>query len=129
MKRPLIVLIALAAVAAVVAGVLLVVRDGEGASDDSPAAQAIQPTGEQAPDGLQRFYDQKLTWKGCGGDSECATITVPIDYDEPDGATTTLKAARYLEQLAWLHMSLNRLHGWDWGTAWKLLGIPEDADT
>ncbi|WP_370188613.1 alpha/beta hydrolase [Aeromicrobium sp.] len=96
MKRPLIVLIALAAVAAVVAGVLLVVRDGDGASDDSPAAQAIQPTGEQAPDGLQRFYDQKLTWKGCGGDSECATITVPIDYDEPDGATTTLKAARYL---------------------------------
>lgn len=89
MKKPLLVLVALLAVVAVVAGVLLVTRDG----DDRPAASA--PTGEQAPDGLQRFYDQDLTWKDCGGQSECATVTVPVDYDEPDGETTTLRAARY----------------------------------
>ena len=40
-----------------------------------------------------------------------------------------MTAARSLEQLAWLNMSLNRLHGWDWRTGWRLVGIPaEDAD-
>lgn len=35
-----------------------------------------------------------------------------------------LSASRSLEQLAWLNMSLNRLHGWGWVTGWKLVGIP-----
>lgn len=92
MKKPLVVLIVLVAVAAVVAGVLLVTRDG----DDRPtAAGTSTPIREQAPEGLQRFYDQKLTWKDCGGQSECTTITVPVDYDQPDGETTTLKGVRY----------------------------------
>lgn len=90
MKRPLLVLIVLAAVAAVVAGVLLVIGN-----DDSTPSAALEPTGEQAPDGLQRFYDQTLTWEDCGGDSECATVEVPVDYDDPEGETTELRAARY----------------------------------
>jgi NADPH-dependent F420 reductase len=38
-----------------------------------------------------------------------------------------LAAARQLEQLVWLLMSLTRQHGWDWRGGWKLVGIP-DAD-
>src|SRR5205823_4963546 len=30
----------------------------------------------------------KLDWKGCGGDNECAKLTVPLDYDHPDNGKT-----------------------------------------
>jgi NADPH-dependent F420 reductase len=33
-------------------------------------------------------------------------------------------AARYLEALAWLNISLNMANGWTWQTGWKLLGVP-----
>jgi predicted dinucleotide-binding enzyme len=33
-------------------------------------------------------------------------------------------AARYLEALAWLNISLNMANGWTWHTGWKLLGVP-----
>jgi NADPH-dependent F420 reductase len=33
-------------------------------------------------------------------------------------------AARYLEALAWLNISLNMANGWPWQTGWKLLGVP-----
>ncbi|HEV3135325.1 MAG TPA: alpha/beta hydrolase [Acidimicrobiia bacterium] len=34
----------------------------------------------------------KLDWKGCGGDNECAKLTVPLDYDHP-GNGKTIKVA------------------------------------
>ncbi len=39
-----------------------------------------------------------LTWRSCGTDfpgAQCATATVPLDYDSPQGATTTIALARY----------------------------------
>ncbi|HKA93567.1 MAG TPA: alpha/beta hydrolase [Acidimicrobiia bacterium] len=30
----------------------------------------------------------KLQWDGCGGGSECAKLTVPLDYDHPDNGRT-----------------------------------------
>jgi Predicted dinucleotide-binding enzymes len=36
-----------------------------------------------------------------------------------------LKAARLLEPLAWLNISLNMQPGWTWKTGWKLVGAPE----
>ncbi len=30
----------------------------------------------------------KLDWKGCGGDNECAKLTVPLDYGHPDNGKT-----------------------------------------
>ncbi|HUG31191.1 MAG TPA: NAD(P)-binding domain-containing protein [Candidatus Limnocylindria bacterium] len=36
-----------------------------------------------------------------------------------------LTAARMLEQLAWLNISLNMQPGWTWRTGWKLVGAPE----
>lgn len=35
-----------------------------------------------------------------------------------------LSAARFLESLAWLNISLNRQPGWAWKTGWKLVGAP-----
>jgi len=30
----------------------------------------------------------KLDWKSCGGDNQCAKLTVPLDYDHPDNGKT-----------------------------------------
>ena len=42
------------------------------------------------PVGLERYYNQDLEWESCEGGLECATITVPLDYDNPEGATTEI---------------------------------------
>jgi predicted dinucleotide-binding enzyme len=39
-----------------------------------------------------------------------------------------LRAARYLEAMAFLNISLNAANGWPWRTGWKLIG-PMDTDT
>ena len=39
-----------------------------------------------------------------------------------------LSAARLLEPLAWLNISLNMQPGWTWKTGWKLIGAPESTN-
>ena len=71
----------------------------------APAASAA-PAGQRG-DGLDRFYQQRLTWKACtlGPDDEvgaeldkagarCADVTVPLDYARPDGRTMTVAISR-----------------------------------
>jgi pimeloyl-ACP methyl ester carboxylesterase len=59
----------------------------------------VGPTGEgfrsaaarEAPaEALQPFYDQTIEWSGCGSGNQCGTITVPLDYANPAGATVEL---------------------------------------
>jgi pimeloyl-ACP methyl ester carboxylesterase len=56
-----------------------------------PEAPALEPLPEAIPAGLQSYYDQQLDWGPCESpDSagfECATLTVPLDYENPDPAT------------------------------------------
>ena len=47
----------------------------------APAADASTP----ARPGAER---PRLTWKSCGNDGECATLTAPLDYDHPDNGRT-----------------------------------------
>ena len=52
-------------------------------------------TGAKIPKGLESFYHQKLTWTNCpdgatGTAFQCATVTVPLDYDHPQGKTITV---------------------------------------
>ena len=52
-------------------------------------------TGATVPKGLESFYDQNLTWTDCPDDAtgtafQCATVTVPLDYDHPQGKTITV---------------------------------------
>ena len=59
------------------------------ASAESPPSSS--PGGQDAPDpALQSFYDQQLTWEACGSGNECATIEVPLDYDDPTGKAIEL---------------------------------------
>jgi pimeloyl-ACP methyl ester carboxylesterase len=61
-------------------------------TSSSPAASpSASPSGETD---LARFYSQKLDWRSCDGEFQCATLTVPLDYDDPSAATIDLALLR-----------------------------------
>ncbi|MFL6004081.1 MAG: alpha/beta hydrolase [Nocardioides sp.] len=86
-----VVLLVLAGGAAVVTS-----RDGDEAPTGSGSTTSPTPTSESdeppAPE-LARFYSQQLEWSPCES-SECATLEVPLDYDDPDGRTIDLALLR-----------------------------------
>ena len=59
-----------------------------GCTTDGPTPAPI-PSSSVAlsgpPADLARYYDQSLTWKGCGGEFECAQVTVPRDWSALGG--------------------------------------------
>lgn len=88
-RKSTLIVVSVVAVLALLAGVALatvaVTRDKDDKwSEPKPSATA-------APSGLEKFYDQKLSWSSCGS-AKCAWITVPVDYAKPDGETTRLRA-------------------------------------
>ncbi|MFD0360561.1 alpha/beta fold hydrolase [Nocardia sp. GCM10030253] len=65
------------------------------------AASMLAPGSAAAGDsGLSRFYDQALDWKPCGtadlddAGAQCADVTVPLDYADPQGRTITVAISR-----------------------------------
>lgn len=50
--------------------------------------------------GAERFYQQRLDWKACGDQdldaagAQCAEVTVPLDYQQPQGRTLTVAISR-----------------------------------
>jgi pimeloyl-ACP methyl ester carboxylesterase len=91
------VVVALVAVVAYLA----VGRSDAGSSDgddDEAAKPTLAPTPTPQPGAseppepdLATFYGQTLDWQICpAGENECATLTVPLDYQHPDGATIDL---------------------------------------
>ncbi|MDP9806233.1 pimeloyl-ACP methyl ester carboxylesterase [Trueperella bonasi] len=53
-------------------------------------AVAIDAPMPDIPAGLEKFYNQDLQWFDCDG-FECADVTVPMDYENPDGETITIR--------------------------------------
>jgi pimeloyl-ACP methyl ester carboxylesterase len=41
--------------------------------------------------GLAAYYDQRLSWRDCGGGFQCSTLLVPVDYAHP--ATAAIRIA------------------------------------
>jgi pimeloyl-ACP methyl ester carboxylesterase len=87
---------------AVVAGALAVATALAGCSLVGDVRDRVQPRASVSvtplgpPPGaeaLTRFYTQKLSWSDCSG-AECTSLTVPVDYDAPDGATIDLAVVR-----------------------------------
>lgn len=67
---------------------------GTSAGESTPSHSAIETAPIEAdmpaiPEGLEKFYNQELTWQECDKE-ECADLTVPMDYDNPE-KTITLK--------------------------------------
>jgi pimeloyl-ACP methyl ester carboxylesterase len=82
--------------AAVLAGALLLsaCTSDEPAAEPTPGATATpEPEPTEATDPLAPFYTQQLAWEPCG-DFECATLTVPLDYDDPEAGTIDLAVLR-----------------------------------
>lgn len=73
-------------IAAMMIGIVVLAAYVGGSEDDLvPSA-----TGEKAPAGLTRFYEQKLDWTSCEG-SLCTWVRVPLDYAKPEGKTIRLR--------------------------------------
>ena len=69
--------------------------DGGGGSPDGDAATGTAgATAGDAPAGLEEFYAQELDWSACETSFECATLTVPLDYAEPEEDSIELALLR-----------------------------------
>jgi len=64
--------------------VMLSASGAAGADTNDPAA---------VPDTLAPFYSQTLAWEKCGA-QECAWLTTPLDYAEPEGPTIRIRVSR-----------------------------------
>ena len=61
-----------------------------GSTASSTGASASQTS---APQGLESFYNQDIDWQDCSDGTspfQCGTVTVPMDYEHPDGRTITI---------------------------------------
>jgi pimeloyl-ACP methyl ester carboxylesterase len=74
-------LTALAAAAALSASLLAAAAPADATTSDDLTGTHPAPVPE-------------LAWEPCGSGLECATANVPLDYDDPDGATIQLALAR-----------------------------------
>ncbi|MFZ3393956.1 alpha/beta hydrolase [Rhodococcus sp. 7Tela_A2] len=83
---------------AVVAGLAVLGCSAPGNSTQPPSDVAV-------PGELEKFYRQAVRWESCAGYGadgrylalngvECARITVPLDYDDPDEQTVSLALSR-----------------------------------
>ena len=66
-----------------------------GSNTSNGSGGSTGSTGASVPKGLESFYNQDLTWTDCtdnatGTAFKCATVTVPLDYDNPQGKTISV---------------------------------------
>ncbi len=59
----------------------------------SPTPSAVGADEPPSPE-LSLFYSQRVEWAPCEGEFECATLEVPLDYDDPNGPTIDLALLR-----------------------------------
>ena len=107
--RAMQVVVGLVVVAVVAVVVYVAIGRSDGSADSGGPAGAdhgstptLAPTPTPQPGstepprpGLASFYAQTLDWQLCpGGKDECATLTVPLDYQHPDGQTIDLSVLK-----------------------------------
>ena len=63
----------------------------QGSAANSGAIDAPMPA---IPEGLDKYYSQDVAWESCSGGRECASITVPLDYDNPGGETIEIAMSK-----------------------------------
>ncbi len=101
MNRIVVIVVALALVLAAVGGGVLALVTADDSSPDSSSTseptvvqttptEPVDPAATEPPTPeLAPFYSQTISWEQCGG-LLCGTVTVPIDYRDPGGATIDL---------------------------------------
>lgn len=100
MKR-LFVAIALVLAVLLVAGTSLVAAfdasptDGGDAGGPTPVTPSAVPSPARPPSpALASFYGQHLQWSDCHDGDQCASLTVPLDYRDPSGATIKISVLK-----------------------------------
>lgn len=70
-----------------------------GCASGNDAAPNFESQDETVPDELAEFYDQQIEWEQCEdrADYDCGTVTVPIDYANPDDASIEVHLTRAQE--------------------------------
>ena len=66
---------------------------GGSSPDGSATSGSTDSSQGDAPQGLESFYNQTITWEDCSNETttfQCGTVTVPVDYEHPDGQTITI---------------------------------------
>ena len=79
---------------AVAAGALIALTACTSAPEPEASPTPAPSTSASAPVDLAAFYNQDVNWKGCDGGFDCATLTVPADYDDPESGTLELEVVR-----------------------------------
>ncbi|GAB3655682.1 alpha/beta hydrolase [Zhihengliuella somnathii] len=62
------------------------------ASSDPAAEETFEPP---VPDALEQYYEQRAQWKPCEEDFECASVSVPLDYEAPEGKSIEIAMMRH----------------------------------
>jgi len=88
---------ALAAAALVLSGCLYAQIPAERAS------VVREPDTSGVPENLLSFYSQRIDWQSCGSRLDCADITAPLDWEQPDAGEITLAIVR--------HQATGEFHG------------------
>ena len=65
----------------------------DGASEPSLSTPVTPQTPPTGAEDLGQYYGQDLAWKKCPG-GQCADLTVPLSYDDPDGQTIKIKVLK-----------------------------------
>ena len=97
----------LAAVAGVCLGVGAGVVPAAAVPAAGPAPAASSNSKAAVPQGLESFYGQKVEWYDCVATAgveksadktgfQCAKVTVPLDYSQPDGQTIEIAMKKHL---------------------------------
>lgn len=81
------------ALAAVVAAAVLLTGCVSWFMPSRPPATST-PTGEEVAAELVPYYHQIVRWTGCGNGLQCATVTAPLDWDDPAADTIELALIR-----------------------------------
>ena len=89
-RRRVVALVGATVTALVLTGCSLI---GDAGADPRPAVSVTPQGPPPGSEALSRFYTQRLDWTDCEG-AQCATLEVPVDYQNPQGDTIELALSR-----------------------------------
>jgi pimeloyl-ACP methyl ester carboxylesterase len=92
--RALVVAAAIVLLPATVAACAGDAGDDDGAAGAGSSTSSESSESESTTSTVPEFAPEPIAWQPCAGGLECAEVTVPVDYGQPDGPTLVLTVQR-----------------------------------